>query len=86
MLAAGRLADSGRRDEEADRCAESFTRLLPALAGPRATAAAEMRRHLQELEAAVTAPEPRPAALRDVFAGYRETPASLSSSDPSGRC
>lgn len=33
MLAAGRLADSGRRDEEADRCAESFTRLLPALAG-----------------------------------------------------
>lgn len=60
--------------------------LLAALAGPRATAAAEMRRHLQELEAAVTAPEPRPAALRDVFAGYRETPASLSSSDPSGRC
>jgi len=62
--------------------------LLAALAGPRATAAAEMRRHLQELEAAVTAPEPRPAALRDVFAGYRESEpaASLSPSDSSGRC
>lgn len=52
--------------------AHRHVELLEALAGPRAAAAAEMRRHLQELEAAVTTPGAQAAPVRDVFAGYRE--------------
>ena len=45
--------------------------LIAALAGPPAAAAAEMRRHLLEIERSLS--EQRPGAkLRDVFAPYRE--------------
>ena len=46
--------------------------LLQALALSPAAAAAEMRRHLTELERALTTPGEKHAALRDVFATYRE--------------
>jgi DNA-binding GntR family transcriptional regulator len=51
----------------------SHRALLAALDGASAaTAATEMRRHLNEIERALDAPLPRAApALRDVFAGYR---------------
>src|SRR5688572_9400415 len=54
----------------------SHRALLAALEGASATAAAtEMRRHLNEIERALDTPLPRAApALRDVFAGYRESP------------
>lgn len=52
--------------------AHRHVELLDALAGPRAAAAAEMRRHLQELEAAVTSTPTQTAPVRDVFAAYRE--------------
>lgn len=53
----------------------SHRALLAALEGTSAAAAAtEMRRHLNEIERALDTPLPRTApALRDVFAGYRET-------------
>ncbi|MBQ1763290.1 MAG: GntR family transcriptional regulator, partial [Aquincola sp.] len=43
-------------------------------AGSGASAAAEMRRHLREIEQSVTGPQQAPAAppLRDLFAAYRE--------------
>lgn len=54
--------------------AHRHVELLEALTGPRAAAAAEMRRHLQELETAVTTPGAQAAPVRDVFAAYREVP------------
>jgi DNA-binding GntR family transcriptional regulator len=49
--------------------------LIDALARGAPAAAAEMRRHLQELERSLTRPGPGGGALRDVFAPYREVPA-----------
>lgn len=40
--------------------------------GPGARAAAEMRRHLQEIERSLNAPRAGSADLRDLFAAYRE--------------
>jgi len=52
--------------------------LLTALAGGGAAAAGEMRRHLSEIEASLTAPIAAAPALRDVFAPYREPAVSES--------
>lgn len=49
--------------------------LLDALAGGGPAAAAEMRRHLKELERSLTAGTAPQVSLRDVFAAYREDPA-----------
>ena len=46
--------------------------LLAALAASPAGAAAEMRRHLREIEAAMRPPAKTPLPLRDLFAAYRE--------------
>ena len=49
--------------------------VLAALEGSRgAASAAEMRRHLDELQQSLTPQPAAPSALRDVFAAYRETP------------
>lgn len=57
--------------------AHRHVELIAALARDGSTAAAEMRRHLKELEASLTATAMPSLPLRDVFAGYREaaTPA-----------
>jgi DNA-binding GntR family transcriptional regulator len=53
----------------------SHRAVLAALDGSAASAATEMRRHLNEIERALDAPLTRATpALRDVFAGYREAP------------
>jgi DNA-binding GntR family transcriptional regulator len=52
--------------------AHRHAELLTALADSGAAAAAEMRRHLKELERALTTDPARQPALRDVFAPYRE--------------
>ncbi|MCE2656709.1 MAG: GntR family transcriptional regulator [Rubrivivax sp.] len=54
--------------------AHRHAELLDALAHSSAAAAAEMRRHLKELERALTTDAARQPALRDVFAPYREAP------------
>lgn len=46
--------------------------LIEALAGSGPAAAAEMRRHLVELERSLTGSPPPARPLRDAFAGYRE--------------
>jgi DNA-binding GntR family transcriptional regulator len=54
--------------------AHRHTELLAALSGTPAGAAAEMRRHLQEIENSLAEPTASPAnSLRDLFAPYRET-------------
>lgn len=53
--------------------------LLAALDGPAASAAAEMRRHLLEIERSLSAREAAPVSpLRDLFAPYREADAGAS--------
>jgi DNA-binding GntR family transcriptional regulator len=53
--------------------------LLRAMASSGAAAAAEMRRHLKELEQALTGVDGRQPPLRDVFAPYRERVDAVSS-------
>ena len=54
--------------------AHRHTELLVALGGSAAGAAAEMRRHLQEIEQSLSASEAAPSSsLRDLFAPYRES-------------
>jgi DNA-binding GntR family transcriptional regulator len=54
--------------------AHRHTELLTALSGTPAGAAAEMRRHLQEIEHSLAEQTPAPGnSLRDLFAPYRET-------------
>lgn len=52
--------------------AHRHAELLEALQVNGAAAAAEMRRHLKELEQSLTGPQSAPTPLRDVFAAYRE--------------
>jgi len=52
--------------------AHRHTELLAALGGPGAGAAAAMRRHLLEIERSLSAREPAPSSLRDLFAPYRD--------------
>lgn len=52
--------------------AHRHAELLEALQANGAAAAAEMRRHLKELERSLTGPQSPPTPLRDVFAAYRE--------------
>jgi DNA-binding GntR family transcriptional regulator len=52
--------------------AHRHVELIAALRGAGATAAAEMRRHLAELEQSLSGPLPPAEPLRDVFSGYRE--------------
>lgn len=54
--------------------AHRHVELIDALRGPARTAAAEMRRHLQELERSLVRPEAPATPKRDLFAGYRERP------------
>lgn len=51
--------------------AHRHTELIDALTGSGAAGAAEMRRHLQELERLLTRAGSKAPALRDVFAAYR---------------
>lgn len=51
--------------------AHRHVELIEALGGSPAKAAAEMRRHLVELEKSVQAPAPSTNSLRDVFSAYR---------------
>jgi DNA-binding GntR family transcriptional regulator len=54
--------------------AHRHTELLAALGGTAAGAAAEMRRHLQEIEHSLSEQEPEPpSSLRELFAPYRES-------------
>lgn len=52
--------------------AHRHVELIAALAGTPAAAAAEMRRHLLEIERSLAGPRPSAAPLRDLFAPYRE--------------
>ena len=52
--------------------AHRHVELIEALAGSPAAAAAEMRRHLLEIERSLSTQRRPPAKLRDVFAPYRE--------------
>jgi hypothetical protein len=58
--------------------AHRHVEVLLALERGGSEAAAEMKRHLAELQRALTRAAPAPAAaLRDVFAAYRERPVAL---------
>lgn len=75
-----RFSASGLQPCVAHRHAE----VLQALERGSADAAAEMKRHLGELQRALTRDTPAPAAaLRDVFAAYRERPAASASTSTS---
>jgi DNA-binding GntR family transcriptional regulator len=52
--------------------AHRHAELLEALQASGSAAAAEMRRHLKELEQSLTGPQSPPTPLRDVFAAYRD--------------
>lgn len=52
--------------------AHRHVELIAALQGSGSGAAAEMRRHLAELEQSLSGPRAPPAPLRDLFAGYRD--------------
>jgi DNA-binding GntR family transcriptional regulator len=56
--------------------AHRHAELIDALATDSPGAAAEMRRHLKELEQSLTQTRPPQRPLRDVFAGYREDEAA----------
>lgn len=56
--------------------------LISALLKGPAPAAAEMRKHLQELERSLAGPPPPQKRLRDAFAHYRGGPAAPGTTDP----
>ncbi|WP_119153796.1 GntR family transcriptional regulator [Caldimonas tepidiphila] len=61
------------KEDDTSVCrAHRHTDLIRALADTPAAAAAEMRRHLAELERSLTTARSQPRPLRDAFAAYRE--------------